>query len=463
MAAIPQPFEIGKSPPFLGIDTGKIPQLIEYVQWQLTDGEFLNQSSCELGEHAWVETDLIDTNGALITKMFICAGDELENVPTRVTVNSIGFVSIAELRELSFDEKAMQVITAALRTASVMGAIAAGLNIAGIQSGITSLNDSISGVIGKVNEQIKPIYSAIQKTTAWIEKTFHADLLKRLHKLGQVISPEYKSTVRSYENSLAETSDKIFGNTSTLTVYMKFYEMMMIQRIKSSKTKLRETKDIIGKTPDELSALYLLEDEQARVEALQKSYDRSKEIRTKIDTYESNPMSVWSDIYAFTFADMNKYIDEDRLFRDKAIIEMLGKLADVTEKVNDTALNIGKFAKILEVDLLKLDNPDLFKLSKTLSNFYDDSIAPAVRTIQSENKRLEKEIKAVETEREKEKHDRERSKLMSSPKSELNIDGLKNQGNHFRNLYNEHVEPLEAVSPTPLHDIEKAVEAIFNQ
>jgi|TARA_Y100000310_G_C20701301_1_gene830182 hypothetical protein len=432
-----------------------------YIRQEISEPAFFNADQCAIASGKWTRVRVINTIQQTLLYMDVCITIDFEATDPYIIVYPNGALRIENLRDRSLKEIVNDLLTAALRTAAVIGAIGAGLKIDGITDQITKVTEMVAGITGTITDTIKPIIDSYQKSAAWIEKTFHVDKIKRIEAVGRTLSPEYKSFVRSYERELAEISNQLFGNSGQLTIYMKFYEMMLFQKIKASKPIDEDDLVLTGDPGQDAVIIEQHRIENARYETMVQSHARTREIRNKIDSYASNPMAVWSDIYAATFEDMNKYVDRDRIERDQEIIRILGDLADTSKKVNEAIQNIGKFAKILEVDLSLTGDTSLTTLSKHLSSFYDEKIDPTIRAIDTENKKLDREIKALEKLRDDEKTAREKSKLMVTSPEMLQPHKRIEQATHFNDLFDNAIMPIVPDDDVLLHDIEERIEAIY--
>ena len=414
-------------------------QLEKYIQQNITDGAFPSQSSCEAAGNGWKSVKVVDIQGRKIMDAMICIGSEYDASNAYVIVYINGLLQIKELRTLSVSEQIRNLFEAAIRSAAVIAAIGSGLGITAITDNIIKVTNSVSALTNLINPEMSRLLKKIQAATAWIEKTFHIDILKRLNTVGMALSPEYRSTVRSYEHYLSNISDKVFGSGAFLPAYMRFYETMMYDQMRRA-----------GEDHD-----------TARYNTLKASYNRSKAFGDKVDTYSADPMSLWGDIYDATFEDMNPYIDQERLMRDKSSSDMAAAIAGIAEKNNIAILNIGKFATMLEVNIGQEKDPSLKTLTDRLSSFYDTEVDPAVRTVKAQTLLLEREIKKVEAAREAERISRERAALMATPPAELSDKEKAQQGTQFIKLFESSLQPAGKAPDTHKTDIEDIVKEIY--
>ena len=416
-------------------------EFAHYIQWTITQGDYYTQGLCEASGNSWKNVKVINWLGQKIADVPICFGFQYDSSKAYIKVANNGYLQIMELRELSTEEILRNLLFSALKSASVIATIGVGLGIDAITSDITRITTSLNAVTNDIYNKVKPLIDKVQQATAWIEKTFHVELLRNLNNVGQAISPEYRSVVRSYENYLSEISDKVFKNTAVVPMYMKFYETMLYEQMRKSG----------------------VDKDTARYETLKASYNRSKGFNDKISVYSSNPMQLWDDVYTYTFDDMNPYIDKEKALRDAEIIKTAGAISAVAEKTNGALLNIGRFSKMLEIDLAKFNDADIQTLTDKLNDYYDRNISPAVLAVNKANRELKADIDAINKRRDEEKQARERAALMATPPSELSQAERLQQGTQFVDMFNNALQP-ETKELEPLKvDIEKVVGAIYEQ
>lgn len=364
--------------------------------------------------------DWLDDSG-FIWLCFIVG--EYENIPDVILVDSRnGAVKITEYTDLGLWGNFRNILKSALREAEVMLIIATAFNIGEITAGLSGLAEKFGKKLSEISDLIEPVVDYVQKATAWINRTVELDEIRQIHEVAIGFIPEYKNYWIKQEHKLADMSNRVFGDTTRLSAYVKLLEL-------SYKSFLRS---------------YGEEEASAHKKSLEYGAELTETIHDKLQGYERNPQLVWSDLYEQLLGKQNEFIkDTERL----GIAKELEKVKEVTDGIEisiDKINELGEFAEVANTAGLGSVFADIAQSITILNDTYLSQLRPAFNRLNRVVRQNQELAKEIAEKREEERIERKRSYIMSSDPNKLNDNDRKIFTEQSKNIIREALPKVES-------------------